>query len=70
VLTDAVFVTADKGAAYQALVELGPCRVASPYDLWASLRDLGIVGQTVFDRLCRETASRSQATAGVPFRLR
>lgn len=68
-LTTATFATADKGAAYQALVELGPGRVASPFDLWWDLRSEGVVTAATFDALCHATwKSDRSGIAGLPKR--
>ncbi len=68
-LTDAVFVTMDKGATYQALAELGPGRVASPFDLWDDLRAESCIAPGEFDRLCDLTTKGDSGLAGVPLRF-
>jgi hypothetical protein len=42
-LPEAVFVTMDKGAAFVALAELGPARVATPFDVWSWLREQSLI---------------------------
>jgi hypothetical protein len=69
-LTDAVFVTMDKGAAYQALVELGPARVSSPFDLWDWLRGQELVSEKQFATLCDHVLGRDRDLAGIPLRYR
>lgn len=66
---DLVFVTLDQTALALALSELGQGRATTPYDLWAGLRDDGVVDPTVFDRLCAKTASHSQKLP-IPWRFR
>lgn len=69
-LTEVMFVTMDKGASYQALVELGPGRVSSPFDLWLELRDEALITPAEFEKLCDKTASGDSGIVGVPKRLR
>jgi len=66
---EAMFVTTDKPAAYLALAELGPGRVATPFDLWADLRGRGLVSQEAFEALCDGTRKRFRLP-GVPERVR
>jgi len=65
---DAVFVTMDRAAAYVALAELGPGRVATPFDLWAYLRERGNVTGPQYDRLSERTW-RSFGLPGLPWRF-
>ena len=55
-----IFVSLDKAATSLALTELGRLRVASPYDLWESLRNDGVLNHTQFVAVCRRTAARMQ----------
>jgi hypothetical protein len=66
---EATFVTTDKGAAYLALAELGPGRVASPFDLWLWLAREGLVTTEVRDALNAATARKDGASPGVPRRF-
>ncbi|HZL16785.1 MAG TPA: hypothetical protein VFG23_03450 [Polyangia bacterium] len=66
--SEAVFVTMDKAAAYAALAELGPGRVASPFDLWAHLLDAGHVSKAQYDRLLDRTW-KGRGLPGVPWRF-
>lgn len=66
----AVFVTQDKTAAFVALSELGPGRVALPFDLWAWLLSKGLIDDAIFERLCGETFSGlKDRLPGVPARI-
>lgn len=65
---DALFVPADKLAAYLALCELGPSRVASPFDLWEHLRSGKHITQAQFDLLCVRT-TRMASLPAVPRRF-
>ncbi|MBI4700001.1 MAG: hypothetical protein HY744_02355 [Deltaproteobacteria bacterium] len=68
---DAIFVAADKSAAFVALAELGRSRVASPFDLWEALRDEGRIPAEAFEKLCGRTARQlGGVLPGVPWRLR
>jgi hypothetical protein len=66
---DLVFVTLDHAALALAVSELGHGRATTPYDLWADLRDSGVVTDGVFERLCSKTATHSQKLP-VPWRFR
>ena len=68
-LPDAVFVAADKGAAFLALSELGCGRVATPFDLWDDLRRRSVIALDDFKRLCAAT-ERSMQPLRTPVRLR
>lgn len=64
----AIFVAADKLACFLALAELGPSRVASPFDLWWDLKARGLITKEVFDRLSQRTAKTS-GLQGIPLRF-
>lgn len=66
---DAVFVALDNNATYTAVSELGRGRVATPFDVWHDLRERGLVGVTVYGRLCDATLRQRQNLPGVPRRL-
>lgn len=68
-LPDAVFVAEDKGAAFLALSELGPGRVATPFDLWDDLLQRSVIAVNDFQRLCAAT-ERSMQPLRTPLRLR
>ncbi|MCA9559700.1 MAG: hypothetical protein H6704_30530 [Myxococcales bacterium] len=69
-LTDAVFVTCDRQAALVALAELGPGRVATPFDVWADLERRGLVSAADRAALDAETLKTTQGLfPGVPRRL-
>jgi hypothetical protein len=65
---EGVFVPADKRAAFLALAELGPGRVATPFDLWAHLKDGGLITTEQFTFLCERTA-KGGGLPGVPLRF-
>jgi hypothetical protein len=65
---EAVFVAADKKAAFLALAELGRGRVAAPFDLWAHLKEAGLITGAQFHSLCERTA-RGSGMANVPRRF-
>lgn len=65
---DAVFVTMDRAAAYVALAELGPGRLALPFDLWAYLLGQNYISSGQHDRLVERTWKGG--LPGVPWRLR
>ncbi len=65
---EAAFVTNDKRAAYLALCELGPSRVASPFDLWLHLRGQGLITTNQFGALC-ERSKKSASLNRVPTRI-
>lgn len=64
----AVFVTADKKAAFLALAELGSGRVATPFDLWDDLSRKGLITRVQFDALCKRTVKES-GLPGLPRRF-
>lgn len=64
----ATFVAADKLACFLALAELGPARVASPFDLWWELKAQGLIADGVLDRLASKTA-KSSGLPGRPLRF-
>ncbi|HEY4159822.1 MAG TPA: hypothetical protein VGM29_17045 [Polyangiaceae bacterium] len=66
---DAIFVTCDRGAAYLALAELGPGRVASPFDLWHWLASEGLVSVDTLNALCQFTIKNAGDLPGVPSRF-
>jgi len=68
-LPEAVFVAADKGAAFLALSELGRGRVATPFDLWDDLLGRSVIALDDFKRLCAAT-ERSMQPLRTPVRLR
>jgi hypothetical protein len=47
-----------------ALAELGPSRVASPFDLWLDLRERQLISEKVFEQLLLKTTK----TSGLPDR--
>ncbi|NOY89650.1 MAG: hypothetical protein GXP55_00475 [Deltaproteobacteria bacterium] len=63
---DSMFVTVDKSAAYLALVELGPSRIASPFDLWSQLTRTSCITREDFELLCE----RAQKAWNLRFPLR
>ncbi|HEX4386193.1 MAG TPA: hypothetical protein VH083_24730 [Myxococcales bacterium] len=65
---DGVFIADDKQASFLALAELGPGRVATAFDLWAHLRDQGLIGPAQFKALCERTR-KSAALAAIPRRF-
>jgi hypothetical protein len=65
---DAIFVPMDKAAAYAALAELGPGRVATPFDLWALLLGNGHISREQHDRLA-ERSWKGFGLPGVPWRF-
>jgi hypothetical protein len=65
----AVFVAMDKRAAYVALAELGPGRVASVFDCWASLRDDGLITAADFDALSNRAIKGDNGLPGLPRRF-
>ncbi|MCC7385968.1 MAG: hypothetical protein IT384_29235 [Deltaproteobacteria bacterium] len=67
-LTESVFVTMDKGAAYQALAELGPGRVATPFDCWYELKAAGLISEASYKDIC-EATWKNGAIAGQPRRF-
>ncbi len=67
---DALFVTMDTRAAYLALAELGPGRVATPYDLWLDLRSAGLLTPETHTALNEATLKQRQNQPGLPLRLR
>ncbi len=58
---DAIFVARDKGAAFQALAELGRGGAAHPADLWIWLRDEGHITPAQFEALCERTRKGDQS---------
>ena len=64
---DSVFVAKDKGAAFLALAELGPGRVATPFDLWTDLRARKLIETRTLEALVDRTAKR--AGLSIPTRL-
>jgi hypothetical protein len=66
--SDAVFVTMDKGAAFVALAELGPTRVASPLDLWRELFAEGLIDESQFSNLC-DAVVKALGLPGTPARV-
>ncbi|HEU4539439.1 MAG TPA: hypothetical protein VFS00_35210 [Polyangiaceae bacterium] len=68
-LPSAVFVAMDKRSVYVALAELGRGRVASPFDLWASLEQAGHISDAVFQGLCETTCKQDQGLVAVPKRF-
>jgi hypothetical protein len=65
---DATFVTMDKRAAYIALSELGPGRVAVPFDLWHWLRSEGLITSAECATLCEVTLRQDNGLPGIPRR--
>ncbi len=59
---DSIFVAGDKGAVFLGLAELGPGRVATPFDYWDHLRQSKVIGEEQFRRLCEVT----QKKVGLP----
>lgn len=67
---DAVFVTQDITAMCVALSELGPGRVALPFDLWRWLLDERLIDHTAFEALCQSTwKNMRECVPGIPARL-
>ena len=56
---DLVFVANDKRATYLALAELGPRRVATPFDVWADLQERSLITADRFDALCQQSVKRA-----------
>jgi hypothetical protein len=54
---DAVVVAMDKHALFRALSELGRGRVASPFELWESLRGDGLISADDFDALVKSLSA-------------
>ncbi len=52
-LPEALFVSRDKAATYGALVELGPGRVASPFDCWHDLIEHHGLPASAWPELCK-----------------
>ena len=70
-LPDSIFVVEDKAAAFLALAELGPARVATPFDFFAHLRDEKLIDAGAFAALCESLVrAHHPALVGVPYRLR
>lgn len=69
-LQELVFVVLDRKAAMVALAELGPGRVASPFDYWDWLRSEGIVDASGFDLLCARVLAEDSGFPGRPVRFR
>lgn len=53
--TDRIFVTMDKRAAIEALNELGPSRVATPFDVWSDLHAKDLIDAQSHARLDAQT---------------
>ncbi len=53
-----------------ALAELGPGRVASPFDDWDWLRAEGVIDQDGFDVLCDRVLIEDAGFPGRPLRFR
>lgn len=66
---DAVFVTMDKRAAFVALAELGPGRVATPFDLWGWLAEERMLNATVRTALFEASHGADRGLPGVPRRV-
>jgi hypothetical protein len=66
---DATLVTMDKRAAFIALAELGPGRVATPFDLWSWLAGEGVVDARQRAALDEATVKQDSGLPGVPRRL-
>lgn len=64
---EAVFVTQDKPAAYVALAELGPGRVATPYDVWSWLYERQHITEAQRDALMVATRKKDQGSQ-IPWR--
>ncbi len=67
--SSAVFVTEDKRAAFLALAELGPARVATPFDLWRSLFERELISAEERQQLDEELW-RHASLPGIPRRLK
>ncbi len=65
---NAIFVTMDKRSAYVALAELGPGRVATPFDVWIWLENNSLITCSQRDDLMRATAKGDQGIQGIPVR--
>jgi len=65
----AIFVAADKKAAFLAMAELGGARVATPFDCWASLKDNLLISPAQFSTLCERTVKES-GLPGLPRRFK
>jgi hypothetical protein len=68
-LTDAVFVTMDKRAAFIALAELGWGRVATAFDLWSWLAREQMIDGRSRNALDATTLRQDSGLPGVPRRL-
>jgi hypothetical protein len=67
---DALFVTQDRAAALVALAELGPGRVATPFDLWHGLEEKALISRDQCQALCAATyKSAKNLLPGVPRRI-
>jgi len=66
---EAIFVTMDKRAAYVALAELGPARVATPFDVWIWLHEQGLISTAQRLALAEATRKQDQGLTRLPYRL-
>jgi hypothetical protein len=66
---ETVFVTLDKQAAFTALAELGPGRVATPFDLWAWLVEQRLITNEDRQQLDSDTLRNDVRLPGIPRRL-
>lgn len=70
VRSDAFFVTQDRAAALVALAELGPGRVATPFDLWHDLEEKALISRNQCQELCDATyKSAKDLLPGIPRRI-
>jgi len=70
VMLDALFVTQDRAATLVALSELGPGRVATPFDLWHDLEEKALISRDQCQTLCNATyKSAKDLLPGVPRRI-
>jgi len=67
---DGVFVTCDKGAGYLAICELGPGRVASPFDVWTWLADERLISEAERMVLNEAILKGDRSLPGLPGRFR
>jgi hypothetical protein len=68
--SDTLFVTQDRAAALIALAELGPGRVATPFDLWHDLEEKALISRDQCQALCNSTyKSAKDLLPGVPRRI-
>lgn len=67
---DAVFVTADKKAAMEALSELGRTRVCHPFEFWNNLLRESLISESEWNGLCGRQLRGDRSLPGIPWRFR